>query len=266
MAPQKKLSMEDMIDEQLGLQIEISYKRHREFMLMYGLGECRTVVDLGTANGLFLHTLATDHPNITFHGIDSNEMRISQAKQYGNINVEWLVGNINDPEFLFPLLNKADGVLMRYFLLHLTNVDDLLGNLAQTLKKNASLWIFDLDLDNLKCEPPHDALENIRHIVQSFFDTHSLESPAGKNLRTLLEKNRFTNIQMKEEPYSNQNIHINSFKKFILNELRLYNWDLYGTPESDKIRDVEKFLDEEEIKTGKRVLNYGMSMVGAKLG
>jgi hypothetical protein len=71
---------------------------------------------------------------------------------------------------------------------------------------------------------------------------------------------------MKEEPYSNQSIPIELFKKFILNELRLYNLVLFGTPESDKIRDVEKFLDKEEIKTGKRVLNYGMSMVAAKSG
>jgi hypothetical protein len=61
------------------------------------------------------------YQNTKFYGIDNKLRRIEKSKQYQFDNIEWIIGNINNLEN-FPFLSQADGIFMRYFVLHLPNI------------------------------------------------------------------------------------------------------------------------------------------------
>ncbi|MDQ7065902.1 MAG: class I SAM-dependent methyltransferase [candidate division KSB1 bacterium] len=136
---------EAIVSHQLKLQVDVSFQSHYRFMLQENLDKAKVVADFGTGKGYFLAQLAKNYPDIQFYGIDSNPERIAFAKQNHPLkNISWIhadVGQLSN----FAFLQMADGIIMRYFLLHFQKIQSLLSNLFLSIKPKTCLWIIDLD-------------------------------------------------------------------------------------------------------------------------
>lgn len=178
--------LEGLVDDQLNLQVKMQFKHHHQFMLNNGLDKCSNVIDLGTGNGTFLHELAKAHPNIYFTGVDNQEHMVNKASGARIDNIKCLVADVNNPQTI-PSMGNADGVLMRYILLHLSDTSNVLSKLHKALKKNTRLWIIDLDLEHYVCNPPHEAFELIKGLVKRFCGEHGRNGNIGSKLINILK-------------------------------------------------------------------------------
>lgn len=256
------MKWDKIIDEQLRLQVRISYDRHQKFMRQNNLLNCENVIDLGTGNGYFLTKLASDYKHIDFCGIDKEPDNIFMAQKNKVSNVRWSVGDITRIETL-PDLSLFDGIIMRYSILHIPRFEDVLRKISAPISSNTLLWIFDLDLDYFKCEPPHSGFDIIKNLVSDFSKCHSRNTLTDKKLPKLLKQADLELIEKEVEPYSNKSIDVRLFSKFLTNEALLYNRDLGADFDSPAMKKVKKFINDE-VKTKKSFAQYGMVMICAK--
>jgi ubiquinone/menaquinone biosynthesis C-methylase UbiE len=256
------LDLQALIDDQLRLQVQISFRHHHTFLQENGLGQCQKVMDLGTGNGLFLQQVALNHPRINFIGIDNQLHMIAQAQKSNLRNVQWDTWDANKIG-KFSELSKIDGVIMRYFILHLPHMEGVLRDLANRLKKGAMLWIFDLDLNHFRCNPSHPVFDQIRQLVKTFCDRFSIDSQAGTLLPPLLERSGFRVMQNVAEPFGNRTVDPSQFQKFLSQEVELYwrflNRDLHD-PDFLAMND---FIRTSTVHSG-YTIQYGMVMLSAQ--
>jgi SAM-dependent methyltransferase len=251
--------LEKLIDDQLDLQVNISFDRHYSFMNENGLDRSHKVIDLGTGDGLFLEKVARKCPEKTFYGVDNQPVMIERANQRDTMNVKWIVGDINEPDTL-PDLREIDGILMRYLALHLSHLEKNLRDLSASIRPSTNIWIFDVDLNHFTCNPPHHGFDLIRELLEKFCDVHSIDSKAGTKIPPLLKKTGFELITVEVEPFNNQVIELKLFKKFILQEAILYHHFLYNTCESEEISEISNFVNKI-IDKDQRFIQYGMVMI-----
>lgn len=252
-----------VIDEQLKLQVEISFAHHHNFMIEHDLNSCKTVLDLGTGNGFFLYNVARNHPEIKFYGFDNDIERINLAKQLNIKNIEWVFGDINQIQNLL-YLQQFDAFLMRYLVLHINNANKLFTDIFNNAKKGAVLWIIDLDLNNFSCSPTHKAFDMILELVDNFCAKYSIDSKAGTKLPNLLRNIGFSNVIKKEDIWSNNNIDLDLFKNFIINEVYLYNNSLDNKFNNKEMEFINNFIKKE--LNNNFVIKYGMIMLSATNG
>ena len=264
MKPDHWIDHERIIDQQLELQVEISFQRHQDFMLRHGLAKCHSILDIGTGNGLFLHQLATAHPEMKFFGVDNKLHMIDRAAKQKAPNIEWILADIADPETL-PHLSQIDGILMRYLVLHLPNVQHTLSDLARRMKKGSRLWIFDLELDHFKCKPSHRGFDLLKNLVERFCEKYSMDSRAGSHMPRLLQNARWLLEAREIEPFTNQDTDKELFQKFIYREAMLYNYFLEESPDSHDMKIISDFIDNQAASNDYRV-QYGMVMLAAYTG
>ncbi len=122
------VDLDQVIEDQLNLQVKIAYGQHHQFMLDHGLMDCKKVVDIGMGNGLFLRTLAKDHPETMFVGLDKRQYFVDRCNALPMNNVSTYLIDLQDDHDLFSF-QSFDGVVMRYFLLHVPNAKEILKNL-----------------------------------------------------------------------------------------------------------------------------------------
>lgn len=92
------LYMDNIIQEQLALQVELSLIRHHSFMLAHRLSQCCYVLIVGTGNGLFLSGIASKNPLVRFCGIDSQQDMLDAAKTHDLENLQWFQADaLNNP-------------------------------------------------------------------------------------------------------------------------------------------------------------------------
>ncbi|MEQ8192179.1 MAG: class I SAM-dependent methyltransferase [Candidatus Eremiobacterota bacterium] len=256
------LSLEEVINNQLKLQVDISYSRHYSFMLKHGLPVCKNVLDLGTGNGYFLSRAASNNPEIKFYGIDNKPHMISAAMKLDSGNVEWKTGDIHDFTTL-PSFTHIDGILMRYFVLHLADVMEILTRIGRNVKKGTVLWIFDLDLNQFVCEPSQKAFDSIRNLVQRFCDHYSIDSKAASLLPDLLRDAGFDLLEKEVEPFSNRKVEKELFQKFLSQEVYLYSNFLGESQDTSEMESIKNFIRHQAISEDYMV-QYGIVMIAAQ--
>lgn len=253
----------ELIEDQLNLQVKMQFKHHHQFMMNNGLGECHSVMDIGTGNGAFLAALAKKHPDISFIGVDDKEYMIDEASKAGIRNVKCHIGDLSQPKTI-PEIDNADGILMRYVLLHLQDASSAIHKLYSALNDNARLWIIDLDLEHYQCKPENEAFELIKDLVRKFCDAHGKDCNIGSKLVGLLRKAGFTSIEQETEPLNTETVDIAILQKFIRQEVIGYNAALQNiltNAEQDKIM---SFIDN--LPSSGTFLNYGVTLVSAAKG
>jgi len=255
------LDKEDDIRAQLALQVELSFDRHHVFMRKHGLAECGNIVDVGTGNGLFLGKVAQSNPAIRFSGIDNKPHMIEEAGERGIPNVDWVEADALDP-ITRTMLGSTQGILMRYFLLHLPDTRVSLSHMLAEVKPGTRLWIFDLDTDHSRCEPYHAAYESFRDIVRRFCEQNSVETRAGTVLPPILETLGFAVGEVAAEPFNNQAVDSSRFAEYLYREAALYHYFMEGTDTSDTLTALKHFLYDVMDPTTYFV-QYGMIMISA---
>jgi len=222
-----------------------------------------SIWERGTGNGEFLSRLAAHHPEINFFGVDDKPHMIKQAGKRQISNVSWSMGDANQLDSI-PMIKKADGILMRYFILHLPNMKKVLADMAKLAKKGATLWIFDLDLDHFFCNPPHPSFDMIKSLLERFCERYSMDTRAGSLLPPLLEEAGFTLMEKEIEPFTNRELDQLLFQRFVSGEVTLYHRFLDGKPDSGDFREMNRFIREE--MGSDRLVQYGMVMISARAG
>lgn len=255
------IERESAIRTQLGLQVELSFGRHHRFMLEHGLGECSHVVDVGTGSGLFLERLARQHPTLRFTGLDDKPHMVAEASARKQPNVDWIRADALDGRTR-EVLGAADGILMRYFVLHMHDTAVTLPRILQSARPGTRLWIFDLDTDYCACEPEEEAFTAFQDLVNSFCGKNGVEIRTGSRLPPVLEAAGFQVDEVAVEPFDNQEIEPDLFSEYLLREAALYQYFLEGTPTSAKTRQIEEFLSHG-LRRETHYVRYGMVMLGA---
>ena len=250
------LNLDSIIEDQLNLQVTISYDRHHEFMIKNGLTGCKKVLDLGTGNGLFLRKLAIDHPNIEFVGVDKRPHFIERCNSTLMQNVSSFQLDIQEDNSNFDF-GQYDGIVMRYFLLHVPNAKEILKKLLSKLKKKAHLWVIDVDLSDFQCVPQNSSFELLGDLFHEFCSKNSIDTFAGQNLGPIFNELGFKNIIRLADPFSTKNTPIEQMVRFLKQETICYS-QMNGRIQPDKPTvEVLNFIDSK-VKTREVDISYGM--------
>ena len=258
------IELQDLIDDQLKLQIEIAFTRHHEFMVRHGLNGCRSVLDLGTGNGAFLRRLAESEPKIQFIGVDKREALLDLAREKAPANTAW---HLLDAEATVARLDyaKVDGVLMRYFLLHIPNARQLLQAWIKKLKPGTKIWIIDVDLSKFECQPMHPAFEKLATLVQDFCSVHSVDTNAGQKLGDLLADLGCKSVEFEADPFASDNTEPQALAKFLRQEAMLYACLLEKPSDWVDLTEISSFINSEVV-IGRCRVSYGMVCWSATVG
>jgi hypothetical protein len=251
-----------LVGEQLEMQVEISFGRHHQFMEARGLGLCKQVTDIGTGDGLFLRKLAQCHPEIHFTGVDEEAVMIDEAKRHETPNADWILAGATD-DCVLQLLGQSDGILMRYFVLHLHATKRSLPYILSRVRPGTLLWIFDLDTSYTVCEPPSVEFTQFQKLVDTFCATHATEIRISAMLPPILESVGFEIREVLPEPFNNREIAPAALGEYLYREAELYHHFLYGNRDPENLHRMKHFFFEEMLR-GNHFVQYGMAMIAAE--
>lgn len=255
--------LDSFVESHLNLQVRISYPEHHGFLIRHKLIECSRVLDVGTGNGTFVARLSQDHPHTHFVGIDKRRQCIESCKKLVSENLEFEQVDMFSRESRFDF-SQFDGVLMRYFLLHIDNSRKILELFKAKSKRSSRFWIIDLDWSQFTCEPQHEMFDKMTKLVQDFCSKVSVDSRGGQNVLPLLQELEFQNIVVENIPFSTRTMPIGELALYLKQEVLCYS-RMSGRPTHDpETSEIVKFIDEE-VKTGKFQVSYGMILISAAL-
>jgi 2-polyprenyl-3-methyl-5-hydroxy-6-metoxy-1,4-benzoquinol methylase len=254
--------MDREVEKQLSLQVDLSLQRHRDFMIAHGLECCGNVVDIGTGSGRFLASIASEHPTISFHGLDDKVHMLGAAATFDLPNIDWTLADASDVRAA-ELLAAADGVLMRNLILHLPDTARSLQAILQAIRPGTRLWIFDVDLDHCSCAPSSGAFQQFLDMVRRFCEETGVAIRTEALLPAILDANRFRVDRIVVEPFNNSHIEPARFAEYLLREASLYHYALYGTPGTRELSGLRELLFSS---TGDLppFVQYGMVMLAAQ--
>jgi SAM-dependent methyltransferase len=255
------VDMDDEIQRQLALQVELSLDRHEAFLVGHGLRDCRRVADVGTGSGQFLRAVAVRHPEVNFTGIDNKEHMIEAARGDELPNLEWVLADALS-DVTMEVIRQSDGILMRYFVLHLPETTDSLRRILNECAPGTRLWVLDLDIDNNLCEPKDEAFTNFVELVQQFCDTIGVEIRTGERLPGILASCGFDVTEVAVEPFNNKHIAPASFSDYLMREASLYHYHLYGSRGKEELSALRNFLARRAADPA-YLIQYGMVMMAA---
>jgi ubiquinone/menaquinone biosynthesis C-methylase UbiE len=255
------IDLHDAIRTQLELQVRLSFGRHHGFMKGHGLDSCRKIADIGTGDGLFLRCAADLHPKIGFVGLDDKPGMMADAEARRCSNVRWVCADALGLESR-SLLAEADGILMRYFLLHMPDTEAVLGTMLDRARPGTRLWVLDLDAEHSRCEPESAAFDGFRRLVDEFCAAHKTEIRTGGNLPPILERLGWEVDEVSVEPFNNHEINPAVLSDYLYREAMLYHYILHGSTGERELAGLKRFLDEEMIPS-RHFVQYGMVMIAA---
>jgi SAM-dependent methyltransferase len=255
------VDMDDEIQKQLSLQVDLSLQRHHEFMIEHGLELCQDVVDVGTGSGRFLEGIAGQHPVIKFHGVDNKPHMVRAAETIELPNLDWLHADALDSQTA-NLLCAADGVLMRYFILHLPDTAASVREMLVATKPGTRLWVFDLDIDHCSCVPEASVFNDFVALVRKFCEQSGVKIRTGELLPPILDTCGFEVRKIIVEPFNNREVDNSRFTEYLLREASLYHYLLYGTLGTSELAPLREFL-ESSTGDASQFVQYGMVMLSA---
>lgn len=257
------IELDSLVENHLNLQVKISYSEHHDFLMRHKLNECSQVLDVGTGNGNFVSRLAQDHPTIHFVGIDKRKYCIESCKNVVSKNFEALQVDMFSPKSTFDF-SKFDGILMRYFLLHVDNSQKILELFKQKSKRPSRFWIIDLDWSKFTCEPQNEIFDKLTKLVKDFCSKISVDSMAGQNVLPMLKKLDYQNIKVENVPFSTQTIPLEELALYLKQEVLCYSIMSGKGIHDPETAEIVRFIDED-VRSGKFRVSYGMILLSAEL-
>lgn len=252
------LELDKILDDQLNLQVELSYDRHHAFILKYGLNFCRKVLDCGTGNGFFVRTLAADHPGISFIGIDKRSHFVDRCNSFPVVNVSTIQLDVQDNGSNFNF-SEFDGVLMRFFLLHVSNAKDILRSFKEKLNRGTHIWVIDVDLSDFHCEPKNPSFKLLNNLVSEFCEKNSIDTFAGQKLRPIFDELGFQDVVQISDPFTVDNTPIDEFVKFLTQETSCYSQMVGRSVDDSETAEILQFI-KTVVKDKEVKINYGMTL------
>lgn len=257
------MKLDPFVEAHLNLQVKISYPDHHDFLIRHGLKECAHVLDVGTGNGTFVARLAGDHPNIHFVGIDKRKHCIESCKSILSENFEAFQVDMFSRTSTFDF-SSFDGFLMRYFLLHVDNAQKILELFKAKAKRPSRFWVIDLDWSQFTCEPRHEMFDKLTELVKDFCSKVSIESRGGQNVLPLFQKLEFKNIVVEHIPFSTQTMQLEELALYLKQEVQCYSMMSGRSTDDPETAQIVQFIDEE-VRSGKYQISYGMILLSAEL-
>ncbi len=266
MIDQKKqsvLDLDSLVENQLNLQVKISYVRHHDFMIRHQLNQCLRVLDIGTGNGLFAARLAQDHPEIHWIGIDKRKNCVEGARRLQKENFEVAQVDLFSRTTQFDF-SQFDGFLMRYFFLHVDHSKKILEMLKSKSKRPATFWIIDLDFSQFTCQPPSQTFDQLTQLVNEFCAKTSVDSMGGQKVLPMLQELGYQRILVENSPFSTQHIPIHDLALYLMQEVQCYSIMSGRTINDPLTAELLRFIDED-VRSGKFQVSYGMVLIKAEL-
>jgi SAM-dependent methyltransferase len=255
--------LDSFVESHLNLQVKISYPEHHDFLVRHQLGQCSQILDVGCGNGTFVARLAQDHPHIHFVGIDKRKQCVESCQKLIDENLDVLQVDMFSRESTFDF-SRFDGVLMRYFLLHVDNSQKILELFKVRSKRSSRFWIIDLDWSQFSCVPQHDTFDKLTGLVKDFCSKISVDSMGGQKVLSILQKLEFQNIKVENLPFSNQTIPMEDLALYLKQEVLCYS-RMSGRASNDpETAEIVRFIDED-VRSGEFQISYGMILVSAEL-
>ena len=259
-----ELDLNQLVEDHLNLQVKISYREHRDFLIRHGLNQCSRVLDVGTGNGTFVARLAQDHPNIQFTGIDKRKQCVESCKNLTGHNFDAFHVDMFARESSFDF-SQFDGILMRYFLLHVDNSQKILELFKSKCKRPSKFWIIDLDWSKITCSPQNATFNKLTKLVKDFCSKISVDSMGGQKVLPMLKALNYQNIVVENLPFTASNIPINDFILYLKQEVQCYS-RMSGRPVNDfETKEIIQFI-EEDVRSGRFQVSYGMILIKTELG
>lgn len=256
-------SLDSFVDHHLNLQVMISYSDHHDFLLRHGLNECSQVLDIGAGNGTFVARLAQDHPDIQFTGIDKRKHCVESSQKLACENLSFALVDMFSRTSSFDF-SRFDGFLMRYFLLHVDHAHKILELLKAKAKSRAKCWVIDLDWSQITCETTHPTFNKLIQLVKEFCSKVSISSMGGQNVVPLLKQAGFQDIILENIPFSSHNIPLDDFSRYLKQEMQCYSIMSGKASDDPETHEILQFIDEE-VRSGKFQISYGMVLVSAQI-
>lgn len=259
----KPVDLDTLVENHLNLQVKISYPDHHGFLLRHGLNQSTQVLDVGCGNGTFVARLAQDHPSIKFLGIDKRKHCVESCHKVlrENFSAEHVDMFSRDSNFDFA---RFDGILMRYFLLHVDHAQKILQLFKTKAKRPSRFWVIDLDWSQITCTPQSETFLKLTNLVKDFCTKISKDSMGGQKVLSLLQKLEFENIQVEHIPFTTRTISLEDFALYLKQEVICYSI-MSGRPMNDpETAEIVRFIDEE-VRAGTYQISYGMILVYAEL-
>lgn len=255
--------LDSFVENHLNLQVKISYPEHHDFLIRHELASCSQILDVGTGNGSFVARLAHDHPYIDFIGIDKRKHCIESCKKLMSKNLEFTHLDMfsRDSKFDF---SRFDGFLMRYFLLHVDNSQKILELFREKSKRPAKFWIIDLDWSQFTCAPQNKIFDKMTNLVKEFCSKISIDSRGGQNVLPLLQKLNYQSIVAENIPFSTQTISTEDLALYLKQEVQCYSRMSGRAVNDPETSEIVRFIDED-FRSGRFQISYGMILVSAKL-
>ncbi len=255
--------LDALVESHLNLQVKISYPEHHAFLIRHQLNQCSLVLDVGCGNGTFAGRLAQDHPNIHFVGIDKRKPCVDSCKKLLCENFEAVQVDMFSRDSTFDF-SRFDGVLMRYFLLHVDNSQKILDLFKAKSKRPSRFWIIDLDWSQLTCEPQSETFDKLTKLVKDFCSKISVDSMGGQKVLPMLQKLDYQNIVVENVPFSTQTIPIEEMALYLKQEVLCYSRMSGRAVNDPETAEITRFIDED-FRSGKVQISYGMILLSAEL-
>jgi len=255
--------LDPFVENHLNLQVKISYSEHHDFLIRHNLLKCTQVLDVGTGNGTFLKRLAQDHPNIHFVGIDKRRQCVDSCQNMLAKNLDVMQVDMFSKNTTIDF-SRFDGILMRYFLLHVDHAQKILELFKLNSKRPSRFWIIDLDWSQFTCEPHSEIFDKLTSLVKDFCAKISVDSMGGQKVLPLLHKLKFENVVAENLPFSTRTISIEELALYLRQEVLCYS-RMSGRAASDpETSEILRFIDED-FRSGKFQISYGMILLYAEL-
>lgn len=251
--------LNQLVENQLNLQVSLSYEEHHAFLLRYGLLDCKRVLDIGTGNGLFAKRLAIDHDDIEFVGIDKRRNCIESCARNQARNLHFEQVDMFSKSTTFDL-GAFDGFLMRYFLLHVDHSHKIFDRLRAQVNKRSHVWIIDLDYSQISCTPPHPVFDKFLGLVKEFCLKKSIDSHAGNRIVSLLEERGMEDISVEHHPFTTEKFSALDLATYLQQEALCYSVMIGRSIDDPETQEITSFF-EREVKTENVHVSYGMILV-----
>lgn len=257
------IEINQFVDSHLNLQVKIAYNEHHDFLIRHGLLTRTKVLDVGTGNGHFAQKLALEHPVIEFVGIDKRKHLVENCKLKESQNFKAELVDLFAKNLSFNF-SSFDGILMRYFLLHVDHAEKILDLFIRELNGPSIFWIIDLDWSQITCSVEHPSFFKFKNLIKDFTERVSISTQGGNKIVPLLKQFGFHSLQVENIPFSSSKIQIEDFTLYLKQEIICYSKMLGRDPKNSDLEEIMLFLDEY-VLTKKVELSYGMILVSAQL-
>lgn len=181
----------------LNLQGQLYNPGSQKFLLSQGVKKEQSILEIGCGSGSMTTWLAEQvGKQGRVLAIDNSRPQVRATerlvKKFKLRQVQCLELSLFD---LDQLQEKFDIIYLRCVLIHLKEPNDALAKIIPRLKKNGKLIIEEIINSCNFSLPESEAFKKRRFIIEQFFIRNGLNPNFGLTLKTILQKNKFKDIQ-----------------------------------------------------------------------